>query len=260
MTSASRVALLAALALAVSVSAATPPMPTISSTFTSGVIGTEVPWSLSAPEQFAGFMATDAEMQNTFVLANESIFDVAFLKLYPTLTQFSYVPLQEKCYADLINDTYFAWFSWLPLAKYNGLHVINTMITDMWTLTTPDGHYLALYNIGNIPVRLVTSNYMRQHTSIVDFFEYKPMQPPSVVFDLPVYCIERSRNDNDVVPTKPTPLPPAEKEKDIHHQIKKLGVMHRVVSSIEQAGLAHKKYAQSEPVPDRFPAKRRLNH
>jgi len=172
-------------------------------------------------------MATDAEMQNTFVLTNESIV-VAVLKLYPIRTQLSYVPMQEQCGADLINDTYFAWFSWLPLATYNGNSVILSMITDMWTLSTPDGHYLALYNIGNTPIRLVTSNYMHQSTSIIDFFDFKPVQPPAQLFDLPVYCIEHREKAGSV------PLSPG---KAGHHEIKKLNVVHRVVA---QTDLAHK--------------------
>jgi len=169
---------------------AAPPNPQISSTFMSGVIITDVWWQPHLPGQLIGFMATDAAAQNTIFSANESFVDVNILKLYPAAMQYQYIPQQQQCSPSKINETYFAWFSWLQYGSDQGQTVVQETITDVWTLTTSDGSLLALYNVGNTPVRFVTSSTSSKITSVIDFYDFQPQQPPSNLFSIPSYCVE----------------------------------------------------------------------
>jgi hypothetical protein len=201
-----RSALVFALCVAAAVSAANPPNPTISSTFTSGVSITSVQWELTAPGQFLGFMATDAVAQNTFMAANETVFDVGILKLYKnvgqTPIQFQYIPQQQNCEASKLTDQYFAWFSWLPAAQYQGENIVLEQIVDTWGFNSSDGHMLILYAVGNTPIRFVTAGPITgmamSQTIIIDFFQFSGVQPNESYFDIPAYCVQSDMADANV--------------------------------------------------------------
>jgi len=190
---------------------ASPLPPTLSSTFVSGIIASNVYWGLAPPGQFVGMMATDSVAQNTLLVANESIFDLNVLKLYQTIVdpsrgaQFEYISSQQKCTPSALEEQYFAWFGWLPSATFVGEGVIQETVCNVWMINATDSHgngdlliaYVSAADPG-LPVRLVTSGSDNQMTNIIDFYDYQPIQPPEPYFDIPAYCVQ-SEQDEEVV-------------------------------------------------------------
>jgi len=186
--------------------AASPPLPVISSSFVSGIIGNSVPWAMALPDQIVGFIATDATTQNTLMVLNESYVDINLLDLFPMKTQFTYIASQSHCTSAPLNGSYFAFFEWLQWgAQYQGQGVVTETVCDVWTLEISNEEFLALYNVANTPVRLVSANKMGQSTVFYDFFDFQPGTPPPQYFSVPPYCTEADTdNDVDTAPALPS--------------------------------------------------------
>jgi len=217
-----------------------PPLPVIDSSFQSGIIGSTVPWGLAAPDQFIGYFGTDATNMNTLMVLNESFIDVNILELFPTKTQYTYVPARSSCNSAALNGSYFPLFGWLtaPNVQFEGQRVLETTIVDFWSLTLSDG-FLGLFNIGNTPMRLVIASMNDAETTIFDFFNFQPGAPPNPYFDVPAYCLEKQNDDDDDEADVAAPITAAPQQPN-----HKANIMRRVLANTRSAGAALRQQQQ----------------
>lgn len=165
--------------------------PVLSNSFLSGLVLNSIPWSLQLPPQqlFGAYFESDTLHKTLYVL-NQSSIDVFILEDFPNKVEYDYIPSQRYCQQVPQSDNYSGLFQWVQYSSYFGKQVVSGMQVDTWNLTSGSfGLFLSVYN--GLPIRL-TSNVLNASptsmTSLMEFYNYQPQEPPANYFDVPSYC------------------------------------------------------------------------
>eukprot|EP00823_Brevimastigomonas_motovehiculus_P006156 TRINITY_DN495_c0_g1_i1.p1 TRINITY_DN495_c0_g1~~TRINITY_DN495_c0_g1_i1.p1 ORF type:complete len:189 (-),score=29.60 TRINITY_DN495_c0_g1_i1:169-735(-) len=161
--------------------------PQIGSSFVSFFSIQMVPWQLASPVGVEGLWAVDADLQNSYMLTNQSFADSIELVLYSKNLRYQYTQPPKDCKRSVPTDKFFALFSWLPYAQSAGKVVYHGELVDAWTFTS-DSQSFILYAKGLTPLRLMLASSTDKQTVLIDFTNFLSGHPPASLFDVPTYC------------------------------------------------------------------------